>query len=393
MKGITLSRRLNVLSFTALMTIGKEDESRQRDILPFLLMVKDEETVTAADVNRKFLMEPEGHVYGGRWLFAMHGYELVEPINARRSDRPNYGHDAFRLTELGADMANARVIFVPEHGEYTIHLTDDILIADEWLACLPTKETTAYQDHEGIKKQSRQNEEAYKTIQIKRSDIENWKNKAIPLPAQNMSCIRIIDMEDKVELSKNKINVEIKVVLTEDGKKIVRVINGDSNVVYANEFELDYQDLLSKVLNANGYLYDNKTSATLLNKTQISKDVVKEGTIKTPSIEIDLEDLGKFTVSGLDRVPALPVDLPAASLWAMIDLEQRIRDYITEDEYDDLRNEVASALSERFSEDEILEQMADYDDRIREMQRSQPNRDLAYWHMMAPHDIMPIKGD
>jgi len=392
LKGITLTRKLNVLSFKALMTIGKEDESRQRDILPFLLMVMDEETVTAADVNRKFLMEPEGHVYGGRWLFAMHGYELIEPINARRSDHPNYGHDAFRLTELGAEMANARVILVPEHGEYTIHLTDDVLIADEWLACQPNKETTPYQDYEDIKKSSRQNE-AHKTIPIKQSDIENWRNKAIPLPAQNMSCIRIIDMEDKVEPSKNKINAEIKVVLTEDDKKIVRVINGDSNVIYNHEFELDYQDLLSKVLNANGLLYDTKTSAALLNKAQITKDIVKEGAIKIPPIEIDLEDLGKFTASGLDRMPALPVDLPAASLWATIDLEQRIRDYITEDEYDDLRNEVAGALSERFSEDEVLEQMPDYDNRIREMLRSQPNMDSAYWHMMAPHDLMPIKGD
>ena len=389
------------------MTIGKEDESRQRDILPFLLMVMDEETVTAADVNRKFLMEPEGHVYGGRWLFAMHGYKLIEPINARRSDHPNYGHDAFQLTKLGAEMANARVILVPEYGEYTIHLTDDVLIVNEWLACLPNKDTTPYQDYEDIKKSIRKNEEAkktipinnkqneevQKTIPIKRSDIENWKNKAIPLPAQNMSCIRIIDMEDKVELSKKKINVEIKVVLTEDGKKVVRVINGDSNVIYAQEFELDFPDILGKVLNANGFLYDTKTSTALLNKMQITKDVVKEGAIKIPSLEIDLEDLGKFIVSGLDRMPALPVDWPAASLWATIDLEQKIRDYITEDEYDNLRNEVASALSERFSEDVLLEQMPDYIDRIREIKKSHANKEPAYWYMLAPHDLLPIKGN
>jgi hypothetical protein len=392
MKGITLSRKMNIFSFEALMTIGKEDESRERDILPFLLMVKAERTVTAADVNREFLMEPEGHVFGGRWLFAMHEYNLIEPVRLRTSDRPNYARDAFQLTDMGEEMARARKILVPEHGEYNIHLTDDVLIEDEWLACQPNKTTSPHQDFEEMKRSSRQNDAGPRMIQIKQSDIDEWKGKAIPLPAQNMSTIRIINVEEKVAPSKNTINAEIKVVLTEDGKKLVRVINGDSNVIYAQEFELDYQDVLIKILNVHGMLFDKRTSTALLNKKQITKDIVRDGVIKVPPIEMNLDDLGKFIASGLDLVHAMPVDLPAASFWAKMDLEQRIRDYITEDEYDALRMEVASTLSERFSEDEVLQQLPDYRDGINEIRRSQQNRGVEFWHLMAPYDLMPVRG-
>jgi len=393
MIAITLSRKINVLSFKALLTIGKEDESRERDILPFLLMVNDKGAVNAADVNREFLMEPEGHVFGGRWLSAMHDYKMIEPFNAWRPGRPNYAQDVFRLTGLGREMASARKILIPEQGEYMIHLTDDVLIRDEWLACLQHKGTTPYQDFEEIKKSSSHKDSAPRSVPIERSDIEGWKGRSIPLPAQKMSVIRIIDMEEKVELTKNKINVEIRVVLTEDGKKLVRVINGDSIVDYAHEFEMDFQDVLMRVLTSNGMLYDMRTSSALLNKTQITEDVVREGAIKVPSTDLDLEDLGNFTVSGLDSMPALPVDIPAATVWVKMGLEQRIDDYLTEDEYGALRNEVASELSERFSEADMLEQIPDYCEAIKDRKKIQQDGGAVFWHLVAPHDLRPIRGD
>ncbi|MCE5296899.1 MAG: hypothetical protein LLG16_07340 [Euryarchaeota archaeon] len=375
------------------MTIGKEDETRERDILPFLLMIENERTVTAADVNSKFLMVPESHIFGGRWLFAMHNYNLIEPAQVRASAHPNYTRDAFQLTDLGEEMARTRKIMVPEYGEYTIHLTDDVLIKDEWLACQPNKDTTPHQEFEEIKRSSRQNNAVSQSIQIEPSDIDGWKGKAIPLPAQNMSYIRIINVEEKVAPSKNKIDVEIKVVLTEDGKKFVRVINGDSNVIYTQEFKIDYQDVLIEILNANGMLYDEKTSTVLLNKKQITKEIVRQGAVKVLSTEIDLEDLGKFISSGLDLVPAQPVDLQAASVWTQIDIEQRIRDYITSDEYKELQREVADTLTPRFAVDKVLDQMPTLKDRVNEMLKSQRGRDADYWHIVAPYDLVPLRSD
>lgn len=393
MLAIILSRKINVLSFKALLTIGKEDESRERDILPFLLMVNEKGAVTAADVNREFLMEPEGHVFGGRWLSAMHDYKMIEPFNAWRLGPPNYAKDVFRLTDIGREMASARKILIPEQGEYMIHLTDDVLIKDEWLACLHHKGAMPHQDFEEIGRSTGHNKSAPRSVPIERSDIERWKGKAISLPAQKMSVIRIIDMEEKVELSKNKINVEVRVVLTDNGKKLVRVINGDSIADYAHEFEMDFQDVLMRVLTSNGMLYDVRTSSALLNKTQITEDIVREGTIKVPSTELDLEDLGNFTVSGLDSMPVLPVDIPAATVWVKMGLEQRIDDYITEDEYGVVRNEVASELSERFSEADLLEQIPEYYDVIKEKQKIQQDGGAVFWHLMAPHDLRPVRGD
>jgi hypothetical protein len=205
MANIQLEHKVKYRIYNAIMNVNIKAEGRERDILPFLLLVKENETISEAETNEKFFAKKSDHPYGERWIETMKAGGYIKPIGG-----------GYKLTESAEAMVEARQIMMPHRGTYRIFESEDQVFKNTLIGYEET-ETNRNEERRSHREQRRDKKPYEKsnaqTLSIEK--INSWK-KRMELPINDDETIEIIDIEEKIIEEKNNNEILIKIEYKSD---------------------------------------------------------------------------------------------------------------------------------------------------------------------------------
>lgn len=131
---IRLTREIRVECWRVIGQVAKA--AKRNELLPVLLRARERGQTDARDIAEHLLFES-----GSRQVIAQRLLQIAERYGLLVQENRQY-----RLTESGSTALETKQIFVPEHGTWTVWVSNDLLLGPSILRVEPWKEVPANEE-------------------------------------------------------------------------------------------------------------------------------------------------------------------------------------------------------------------------------------------------------
>jgi hypothetical protein len=377
MTNIQLEHKAKYKIYNAIMNVNIKAEGRERDILPFLLLVKENGTISEAETNDKFFAKKSDHSYGDRWIKTMKAGGYIKPTRG-----------GYKLTESAEAMVEARQIMMPHRGTYRIFESEDQVFKNTLIG-YENPEINRNEERKNHREQRRDKKSYEKsdtqTLSIEK--INSWKRR-IELPINDDETIEIIDVEEKIIEEKNNNEILIKIEYKSD-TAISKIRWEEKEKTFMNNFDVKQEKILETIAETNGLEYDNEYGRIRIGIDHLNK-ITKQFEMDFPTCNIKLGQYGTYKVSKAENIPIMPKDMETALQWIDRAVKKEIENkYTTKLDYQDIANsKVAEILQYSEFLEEEMTQTKNYEEFVNEIKETKnAEKGRIYWHIMATIDL------
>lgn len=332
---VVLKRRIAMQGWRVVGRVAKAD--RRKELEPVLLRAREKHETggtDAGDVAEHLLFEPRS-----RKVVAERLLHIGKEFGLLRENRKRY-----TLTEDGERAIATGKVFVPEHGTWTVWVSEDPLLPS------PVLRIETWEDPDAISENRNRRDEGVERSFEPVPDIlrEVQETEIMPLASGDGAAVRIDDLEEQAEavdsdefltLTWNVQERRLRVQGELDAKKV------DSDLDASEDIPCDIWDDL---LDGEGLLnhWDRQRDAlrvsfgetTESERESMSRDLE----FRTPSVS-RFGEFEPLVVGGIAIAARLRDD---AREWAAWRLSARIRDFATSVRYDEWGEEAAAPFAE-----------------------------------------------
>jgi hypothetical protein len=347
--------------------IGQVAKATKRDeLMPILLRAREAGATDAKDIAAHLLFDA-----GSRLGVAQRLLQIAE----------NYGLLALRekryiLTAAGESAVQARQIFVPEHGAWTIWASDDPLLATPILLVKPWTEPTAMDEVWGADR------DAERTFE----KLPGWLHAvvgAISIPVAANNALRIDHLESRGEVVDVVPSLRATWNATEAKLRVTGTLDGTSVNAVAGAPGIEASATWRQLLEPAG----------LWSQWDQAAGALRVGFAETePSARqtfLQSVHFAKPTIGGYGRFDAMTVSGVAirarsqddADQWAAWRLEVRINTYATADSFRGWTEEAIAPLAEFTPAPPSRKALADA-----AWQAGKDRPSSTTWHLVAAED-------
>ena len=376
---IELKRTVKVECYRVLGTVSR---AQKRDELHAILQLAQEQNdvVTASDVAKYLLNLPE--IVAERLLNICKQYKLLE-----------WKYQKYHLTDSGREALEKEQLFIPEYGTWVIWITCDPLLP----SLLMIKSEKDINQKNG-RKNGNGNGKSFNRLPKWFDDLKELKS-LIPIDDK---ISRLDNFEPKVEYVDSTARLEIKWTLNGSGEHTFSLngqISGKSVNLSLDPSKIAFTEIWHELLKQNGMLTDNLSywnrvrnapawdveHQVLCVQFDDLSDREKGEMHKTLQLnKCNFENYGTFDPTAVERIPIYPFTEEDANEWAEWRLEQSIRSYVTEEQYELKRQEAIKPFSEF---NLTLLTRFEFAQAIFDQSIEQDNPPIPrYWHLQAPID-------
>jgi len=323
---IKLRRKVKIQKFRALFDLGKQ---REKDIYLAILKLAEEndDKITPELIIEKFFKGRPKEL----------GIRIIQncTIDGIFDDEGN-------ISEVGREALTDNKVFLNEYGAYEFWVTFDTLLPQ---LILDIKPISVYK---------KENDDILKVIE----EVPNWikylENKKIELLNKGKDVVKINQFLPHIEKLRNNLNLSIHFYIApldhlEESKLVV---TGDLRKNFSEIPQFFFEEVWSSLLGSESSKWDNIKSVLLCNFDDVKDNNSRLNfTIDKIFPNPSILDLGVFDDVTVKNIPIKPVNEKEAIRWANWILEQEIKDYLGEDSFLELCNNIAE--KSQFSDFEI----------------------------------------
>lgn len=313
---IKLRRKVKIQKFRALFDLGKQ---REKDIYIALLKLAEENNgiITPELIIEKFFKGRPREL----------GIRIIQncKIDGLFDEEGN-------ISEEGREALIDNKVFLNENGAYEFWVTFDPLLPQ---IILDIKPISVYK---------KENEAVLKVIEEVPKWIKYLENKKVELLNKNKDVVKVNHFLPHIEKLRNNLNVSIHFSIApqdhSDESKLV--VTGDLRKNFSEIQQYSFEEVWSSLLGRESSSWDQEKSVLLCKFDEVKETNSRinfsiDKTFPSPTI-LELEKFDDVTVK---NIPVKPVNEKEANKWANWILEQEIKDYIDEDSYLELCNNIA----------------------------------------------------
>ncbi|MBA4503712.1 hypothetical protein [Marinobacterium marinum] len=370
-----LKRTVNVYCWNVKATISRS--AKRDDLMPVLKRALENEGTYAQDIAGHLLGEEVGReVVGHRLLEMCTGLGLLEIQGEKK--RPRYF-----LSEDGQKALDAGRVMVPEEGTWTIWASDDQLLEYPILRVKPCRESSAYDEVMGDKKQdTKKRSDNFETIP---KWLEASVHKLSQPSATGNELIRLDSIEPRIERTDHEAQLEIT-WSPEARNLLLKGKIADSKVnatptAPAVSFEEVWRELLEDAHLWSSWDRDKSRLLVSFSETkgQEREPMQRRLEFVTPRLSM----FGSFDATSR-LISIFPASQADAQYWAEWILQNKINTYATEPDYSAWCEQATLPLNE-YSDVLNLPTRSELASQIWMGRHNQKNTSKT-WHIMAVED-------
>lgn len=363
---IRLTREIRVECWRVIGQVAKA--AKRNELLPVLLRARERGQTDARDIAEHLLFES-----GSRQVIAQRLLQIAERYGLLVQENREY-----RLTESGSTTLETKQIFVPEHGTWTVWVSNDLLLGPSILRVEPWKEVPA--DKEVWRKK-------HDDVPERRfRNLPQWVRDAfgvITTPLVGGAPLRIDELEAKGEVVDAKTELRATWDVTGGRLRIDGTLGGSRVNAVANAPEIPVDAVWMQLMQAEGLWPQWDGSAVALRvgfDETISgerESLVRGVHFKRP----DIESLGTFDATTVEGIALRASSHQDAARWAGWRLRARVQDYATAEQFGKWTAEAVKPFAEFGPSTPARQELADSAWRER-TDRPTPST----WHLVAAED-------
>ena len=316
----TLTRSINIHVTRFAGEVAKEE--KRPELMPFLLMARDNSEITAASAA--------GHLLGAREGRSQIARRLLERLE-RSGALEGQGAGGWKLTGAGQEALGKEAVFIAERGSWEVWHTSDPLLPHGLIQLTEYNEPKAFDEvkHDAPKRDA------------KRPDTTLDALKGLPLaPIMGGERRRIDDLPDRVELQDTRTGT-----LEWDVAKRRLSLTVDEKSFDLPAPKLSHKATFEALLETKGLTSDWDAGAEVLRRSfndlpeafrrSMKEDVTFPGPVR-------LHEYGEF-----EQIMVCGIDInartaPDAKDWAVWRLEDRINEIACSRRFDEWRSEAVA---------------------------------------------------
>ena len=381
MTNIQLEHKAKYKTYNAIMDVNIKAEDRNNDMLPFLLLVSENETISEAETNDKFFAKGPDHLLGKRWIKMMVAGRYIEQMIGGK----------YKLTESAKAMVEARQILTPCRGTYRIFESEDqvfknTLIGYEELETNVNEERNTHREKRKDKKTHEKSETKSTPLDIEK--IKLWKRR-IELPINDNETIEILNVEENVIEEKNNMDILIKIEYKSD-TPISKIKWKENEKTFMSNFDVKPEEIVEAIAKENGLEYDKEYKRIRIGPDHLNK-ITKQFEMNFPTGDIQFRQYGTYKLSKAENIPIMPKDMETTVQWIDLAVKEEIKNkYVAKSDYSDIVSEEIVQISpySEFSEEKIKKQIQNYEEFVKEIKETKNSeKGRVYWHIMATVDL------
>lgn len=363
---IRLTREIRVECWRVIGQVAKA--AKRNELLPVLLRARERGQTDARDIAEHLLFES-----GSRQVIAQRLLQIAERYGLLVQENRQC-----RLTESGSTALETKQIFVPEHGTWTVWVSNDLLLGPSILRVEPWKEVPANEEvrrkkHDDVPERRFRN-------------LPQWVLDAfgvITTPLVGGAPLRIDELEAKGEVVDAKTELRATWDVTGGRLRIDGTLGGSRVNAVANAPEIPVDAVWMQLMQAEGLWPQWDGSAVALRVSfdeTISgerESLVRGVHFKRP----DIESLGTFDATTVDGIALRASSHQDAARWAGWRLRARVQDYATAEQFGKWTAEAVKPFAEFGPSTPARQELADSAWRER-TDRPTPST----WHLVAAED-------
>lgn len=363
---IRLTREIRVECWRVIGQVAKA--AKRNELLPVLLRARERGQTDARDIAEHLLFES-----GSRQVIAQRLLQIAERYGLLVQENRQY-----RLTESGSTALETKQIFVPEHGTWTVWVSNDLLLGPSILRVEPWKEVPANEEvwrkkHDDVPERRFRN-------------LPQWVRDAfgvITTPLVGGAPLRIDELEAKGEVVDAKTELRATWDVTGGRLRIDGTLGGSRVNAVANAPEIPVDAVWMQLMQAEGLWPQWDGSAVALRvgfDETISgerESLVRGVHFKRP----DIESLGTFDATTVEGIALRASSHQDAARWAGWRLRARVQDYATAEQFGKWTAEAVKPFAEFGPSTPARQELADSAWRER-TDRPTPST----WHLVAAED-------
>jgi hypothetical protein len=356
---IILRRNVKTKSYRLLMDISKSE--KREDIVAILMLTAENYgRVTPADICANLLANRPITV-GKRIISRCIELGILEGTNENAS-----------LTDDGRRAVEAKTVFLPERGLYQILYSDDVLLQNPLLDCVPD---------------DRVSEKDEDKEEIDQSIRDNLENRYFKLLGKQRNEIFIKNIELYGRTINRKPNLDLTYSLLENGNIIVR-LNGDydTKIEPPKHTQLEIWNLIMESMNLDGE-WDPDMQCLRRSFEELQDNERINFTVDLRTNSLTIEEMGTFNEILVKKIPIIPKTERDAQNWAIWLLKNAINDYLKSQEYENL---VQTILKKFPGYNLKLPSQLELARMIRGDDNSENKLPPAYWYLKAPIDVVGV---
>jgi len=328
---IILTRKLKIDSYEIIMKIGRQ--TQREDLLSILKLAEHlRRPLKPLDICENFFPEKPESI-GEAILVRCKDLDLLD--------------DELQLTDIGREALNASKVFLKEEHCYLLWITRDFLYPEKFLDLKPLNfnaeemKLNYFLSH----RESRENDQIIHTPE----DIKNLKGKIYTLP-NTKDKIVFYEIDDKLKELELKEDPNLRIFLEIENlleKSLISVsFSGFLNKKIEKIPEINIDELWLSLLGDLKYDWDSTKNALKVKFTNLS-DSEKRTMKKTFKINNPIiPDLGMFDSTEIRDIHIIPKGKDDAQLWAEWLLIDKIVNYISKEQYKEMKNEIENQFED-----------------------------------------------
>lgn len=363
---IRLTREIQVECWRVIGQVAKA--AKRNELLPILLRARERGQTDARDIAEHLLFES-----GSRQVIAQRLLQIAERYGLLVQENRQY-----RLTESGSTALETKQIFVPEHGTWTVWVSNDPLLSATILCVEPWQESSAYDEVWG--------EGRDKAPKRRFEQLPRWVRDAegvIATPLVGSTALRV----DQLELEGELVDAETKLRATWDvtgaRMRIGGTLGGTSVDAVVGAPKMATEAVWMQLMQAEG-LWSQWDGAVDALRVGFDETVAGERESLVRGIHFkrpDIESLGSFDATTVEGIALRALSAQDATRWAEWRLRARVHDYATAEQFGKWTAEAVKPFAEFDPPTPTRRELAESAWRDR-TDRPTPST----WHLVAAED-------